>query len=143
LGAWAVLADQLQAQARDDQQRQGIQQTAAHGRQRGVHCRIEWLAQGQAQHDSQHRQQTEQLADGIGFQQVVQYFVGVHQVVDSDKVEAHAELIPEQPFGHRGEQHREQADGEHRLQEPAMAAATPQRGRAQQQVQPQRKGGIG
>ena len=143
LGARAVLADQLQAEAGEHQQAQGVDQTATQCRQRRCHRGIEGLAQSHAQNQCKHRQQAQQLADRVRLQQVVQYLIGVHQVIDGDKVEAHAKLIPEQPFGHRGEQHGEQADSQHRLQEPAMATAAPQGRRAEQQIQAKRQGCIG
>ncbi|MNF97477.1 hypothetical protein D3C84_803060 [compost metagenome] len=71
------------------------------------------------------------------------HFLRVDQVVDGDEVEAHAEFVPEQPFGQGGEQHGEQAGGQQAVQPQPMAAAAPQAGGAEQQVQAQRHAGIG
>jgi hypothetical protein len=100
------------------------------------------LAQQQAEHHGSHREAAEQRWQGVRLADVVQHFLGIHQVVDGDEVEAHAELVPEQPFGHGDEQHHEQADGQHALHQPAVCPGAPQRSRAQGQVEAQRQGGI-
>jgi len=76
--------------------------------------------------------------DRVGLADVGEHLVGVHQIVHGDEVEAHAELVPEQPFGERGEQHRVQAQAEQQLQREPMPAAVPDARRARQQVERQR-----
>jgi len=125
----------LQTQTRDDQQAQCTEQTSAQRWQRGIHGGIERLAQSETDDHGQYGEKAQQFADRVGFKDVVQHFVGVHQVIDGDEVEAHAELVPEQPFGHRHEQHGEQADRQQDAQEPAMSATVPHARRAEQQVQ--------
>jgi hypothetical protein len=84
-----------------------------------------------------------QLTDRVRLENVVQDFVGIDQVIDGDEIEAHAELIPEQPFCHRHKERDEQGQEEYALEKPLVPAAAPDRGRAQKQVETQRQRRVG
>ena len=108
--ARAVLIEQHQTQGGADKQRGACTQAGRTVRQWCLQSGLQRLVQGQRQQCCYSAQGTEQPAQRIGLQQVVEYLIGVHQVVHGDEVEAHAELIPEQPFGRGDEQHGVQTD---------------------------------
>ena len=70
---------------------------------RRLQRRTQRPAQRYGQADGQDRQQRQQRIDRVGLENVVDDLFGVHEVVHGNEIEAHAELVPEQPFGHRGE----------------------------------------
>ena len=100
-----------------------------------------WLQQRGGDHGDD-GQRCQQRIDRVGLEDVVDHLVGVDQIVDRDEVEAHPELVPEQPFGHCGEQHQEDAKGHGYLQQAQVPALAPEPGRTQQQVQCQWREGV-
>jgi hypothetical protein len=99
--------------------------------------------QGQAESQGQGGEQAEQGEERVGLHDVVNDLVGVDQVIHCDEVEAHAELVPEQPLGHRGKQHRVEAQHQQQAQAEAVPAAGPDLSRAEREIQRQRHGGKG
>ena len=114
-----------------DHQHRNATQPGQHGNPDQALAQIGWWrrkntgqrpAQQQAEQYSGYRQADQQGGQWIGLTDVIQHFLGIHQVVDGDEVEAHPKLVPEQPFGHGDKQHQKQADSECALQEPAVQA---------------------
>ena len=136
-----ILADDYgadQRQTGDTGQRHG---TTAPGQTRRIERPAHRALQDQVDQQGQHGDQAQQEVDWVGLHDVVQHLVGVDQVIHRDKVEAHPELIPEQPFGQRREKHEVKAQPHQQVQAEAMEALAPQAARAEQYVEGQRDGG--
>ena len=115
----------------------------AQGQGWGGKAGAECAAQEQSEHAGQNRQQAQQSIEGVGLDDVVDYFLGIDKVIHRNEVEAHAEFIPEQPFGSGDEQHQEQQQGKQHRQGVPMPASLPPAAGAEQEIKGQRQHGVG
>ncbi|GBH10131.1 Uncharacterized conserved protein [Pseudomonas syringae pv. actinidiae] len=132
----------MQADARQQQQQYTPDKASTKRWQRRFQCGSDCSTEGDTHDNRNDCQNTQQFTNRIGFENVIEYLIGIDQVVHCNKVEPHTEFVPEQPFGDRHKQHDENAQRHEPLKKPAVPAGTPQNRRAEKCVNTQWYGGV-